>query len=309
MLHAVAEVELHILLGKLHGTLRCIHRANLHSTSRSCINRETTSVAECVEYGTSLRVVLHQLAVLSLVEEETCLLTLLPVYEELLAILLHDVCLVVALAPDVAIHSVQSRLKRYGLRALVVNGGELVAIGVTQSLGNSHTREVHTHRVALHNSHLVVDVNHQAWQRVALAVYQTIAVCLLVVSERKRTTHIIGDGYAVVPPRLIYLLLLFEGKHTHGNRANLIVTASDKLARLCEYIHYLALFYLALALYTLNGTRKYPGVATQQRLLLTSSKINLCSHISVVEYPVLVCCGGVDVVEASSLSLAPPPGS
>ena len=45
----LAKVKTHILICQMYGTLRCIHRAYLHSTSRCGIYRESSSVAECVE--------------------------------------------------------------------------------------------------------------------------------------------------------------------------------------------------------------------------------------------------------------------
>ena len=47
-------------------------------------------------------------------------------------------------------------------------------------------------------------------------------------------------SYALLPPPCIDSLLL-KGKHTHGDRANLIVATSDKLAALSNNINYVAL--------------------------------------------------------------------
>jgi hypothetical protein len=93
-------------------------------------------------------------------------------------------------------------------------------------------------------------------------VNQTIAVCLLVVGQIQRATHVVGYGYAMIPPRLIYLLLLLECEHTHSDRAYLVVATCDELTRTGKYIYNLSLFQLTLALDTLNGARKNPRVTT-----------------------------------------------
>jgi hypothetical protein len=95
-------------------------------------------------------------------------------------------------------------------------------------------------------------------------MYQTVACCLLVVGKVKRTTNILRDGYTLVPPLLVDLLLLFERKHTHGDGAYLVVAAGDKIARTGKYIYNLSLAKFALALYALDGAREDPGVATQE---------------------------------------------
>ena len=132
----IAKVELHVLGGEVHGALRRIDRADLHGTTLGRIDREATRVAEGVEHGAPLRVALHQFAVATLVEEETGLLTLLPIYQKLLAILHDDITLACGVAPQVTIHGTQVGLVGECLRRLVVDGRDAVAVGGANRLGN-----------------------------------------------------------------------------------------------------------------------------------------------------------------------------
>ena len=114
--------------------------------------------------------------------------------------------------------------------------------------------------MALNNGCAVVDIDNQSRQRVTLAVYQTIAVCLLVVGESQRTAHIVGYGDAMIPPRLVNLLLLLEGEHTHRDGADLVVSACNKTTRAGVHIYNLTLLQLAFALHVFDSPRKNPGV-------------------------------------------------
>jgi hypothetical protein len=67
----------------------------------------------------------------------------------------------------------------------------------------------------------------------------------------------------MVPPLLVYLLILLEGEYTHCDRANLIVATSDKVALAGKNIYNLSFAYLAIALNALDSARKNPRVATQ----------------------------------------------
>ena len=171
----------------------------------------------------------HQLTVTTLIEEETRLLTLLPIYEELLAILLYDVRLMVGVAPDISIDCIQPRLEGYGLRTLVVDSLQSLSISRTQSLSNGHTRKIHTHRVALHHSRAIVDIDNESRQRITFAVNKAVAVGLGIIGKVERATHIVGNSNTSIPPILVDLFLLLKGQHTNGYGANLIVAASDKI--------------------------------------------------------------------------------
>ena len=71
-------------------------------------------------------------------------------------------------------------------------------------------------------------------------MHQAVACSILVAHHAERLTQSLGMSYALLPPLSVDSLVL-EGKHTHGNRANLIVATSDKLAALSNNINYVAL--------------------------------------------------------------------
>ena len=81
------EVERYILVGQVDGFGRAVYRVNEVGPSPHGIERETAGVAEHVEHVTALGIAFQQGTVLTLVDEETGLLSLEPVYVELQSVL------------------------------------------------------------------------------------------------------------------------------------------------------------------------------------------------------------------------------
>ena len=198
-----------------------------------------------------------------------------------MTILQHHIILLCR-AIEIAIDSIKVSLERYGGSTLVVDSCNLLAIDLTNSFGNTLTREVHTHRVALHNSSRTIDIYNQTRQEITLSVNKSVAGGLRVVGQIQRATHIEGTRHTVTPPSIVDILLL-ESEHTHSDRAYLVVSSGYKITLRGIDINKGTLTQLAIALHTLDGTRKYPRVTTQERLLLASAKKNLWTrHISLL---------------------------
>ena len=89
----LAKVELYIFIYQSYCTLRSVNRADLLRSTCQSIDREASRVAESVQYGATFGVLLHEVAVETLIDEEASLLSLLPIYEELMTILHHYIIL------------------------------------------------------------------------------------------------------------------------------------------------------------------------------------------------------------------------
>ena len=125
--------------------------------------------------------------------------------------------------------------------------------------------------MALHNSRRAVDIDHQAGQRITLAVHQSVAGSLLILSQVERSTHVVSSRNALVPPRLVDLDLL-EGEHSYCDRTDLVVATRDEIAIFGMNIDDLALGYMvALRTDIFDCAREDPRVAAQERLLLAST--------------------------------------
>ncbi len=127
--------------------------------------------------------------------------------------------------------------------------------------------------MTLHHGRRTVYVDHQPGQRIALAVHQTVAVGRRIIRQRQRAPHVVSHGQAVAPPSPVDLLA-FERQHAHRDRAYLVMSAGNEIARFGIHVDHIALGYpLVAALHALDGAREDPRVATQERLLLSPPKI------------------------------------
>ena len=83
----IREVQRHVLIGELDGLRATVDGMHQPGTTPHGIDRKATGIAEHVQHATSLRVLLKQMAILTLVDKEARLLAMQPVYTELQSIL------------------------------------------------------------------------------------------------------------------------------------------------------------------------------------------------------------------------------
>ena len=88
-----AEVQSHVLLGKVHRLGRTIKRIHTLRPSVQGVDGEASRIAEGIEHGTILSVMTDQLTIVSLVDEEACLLSLEPVWSEAHTVFIDRSCL------------------------------------------------------------------------------------------------------------------------------------------------------------------------------------------------------------------------
>ena len=120
---------------------------------------------------------------------------------------------------------------------------------------------MHTYAVGLHDGCVAVDVDDEAGEVVALAVYKTVGVVVVARRDACALTEVVGGGDAAVPEGLVDGLVI-EGEDAHGDAAHLHVTACDELMVVCVHCHHVAL--LGFALDALDGARENPGVEALQ---------------------------------------------
>ena len=112
------EVQLHILLGQFDGFRRTVYTVYEFGTTTHGIERETTRIAEHIQDALTLRIMLQQRAVLTLVDKESRLLAFQPVYAELQTILSSDI--IVRTAYQESVHIISCHKRQRSL-ALIVN--------------------------------------------------------------------------------------------------------------------------------------------------------------------------------------------
>ena len=88
-----AEVQSHVLLGKVHRLGRTIKRIDTLCPSLQSIDGEAPRIAEGIEHGTILSIMTDQLTIVTLVNEEARLLSLEPVWSEAHTIFIDRSCL------------------------------------------------------------------------------------------------------------------------------------------------------------------------------------------------------------------------
>ena len=195
---------------------------------------------------------LQQAAVLALVDKEARLLSLEPVDVEAQAVLQGLVGLHVP--DDVIVHRVEVGHIGQGGLALVIDVVHTRQFG--QCLGNGVAGKVHAGRVGLHHGRGAIDVDYQARQEIALAVYQTVGV-VVVALQSQCLTHAVS----VVEPLLIEGLVdgrVVKREHPHGNAAYLAMAVADEFAVVGIDRHQVALHDVVVG--SRNGPREHPGM-------------------------------------------------
>lgn len=98
-----SEVECDVLRCQLYRPFRAVYRIDLRGSSGEGIDRKSPGVTERVEYCLAFCIAADQFAVLALVDEKACFLSLLPVYPEQAAILQYRVLCLGRFSPQVAV--------------------------------------------------------------------------------------------------------------------------------------------------------------------------------------------------------------
>ncbi len=187
----------------------------------------------------------------------------------------------VGTSPQIAVHGTQPGVERHGLRTFVVDGRDAVAVGGQDRPRDVLAGEVHADGVALDDGHRAVDIHDQSREPVAFAVDEAVTVRVGVVREPERAPHVVGHGDAPVPPVLVDRFLV-ECKHTHGDRADLVVSQGDEIARAGIYFDQGAFrdFRFVFGLDVVDGARENPRVAAHERFFLAFAQVYLRCHNS-----------------------------
>ena len=279
-------VQGHIPFNHIDGFAGTVNGINVHGAGAEGIDGEASRVAEEIQDVAALGIFPDKGPVLPLVEEEAGLLAFGPVDEEFVAVLEDDLLVIrEALGTvKIAVNEIQACLERSGAGTLVIDSLQGRAIDGFQGLADRAFRTEHSYGVGLHNADAIVIVYDQAGETVAFSVDETVAVgdggsfdkasrFDRFSGRRNRTSQSRGDTYPErpgdhIPPKVRRKdILSGETQHTDSDRSYLIVPVSQKITALrehtddvtfCRFTHDLG-----------YGTRKYPRMESQKRILST----------------------------------------
>ena len=197
---------------------------------------------------------LQQTAVLALIDKETGLLPLEPIDMEAEPVLQGLVGLHVA--DDVVVYRVEVSLVGQGGLALVIHVAHDAVRQLGQGLGNHVAGKVHAGRMGLHDGGGAVDIDHQSWQEISLAMHEAKGVVVLALQPQ-------GLAHAVSVLQAFGVEGLIDGRvvkceHSHCNAADLAVAVADERSVVGIYRYQVAL--LDRIVGCCDGPREYPGV-------------------------------------------------
>ena len=271
------EIQRHVVIGQAYGLGRTVHRVDQLGATAQGIDRKTARVAEHVQHPSSLAVMLQQTAVLALIDKESGLLSLEPIDVEAQTVFQRLVGLHVS--DDVIIHGVEVGLVGKGSLALVIDVAH--ARQLDQCLGDDVAGKVHAGRVGLHHGRGAINVHHQAWQEVALAVHEAVGVVVLALQPQG-----LSHAVRVVEPLLVERLVdgrVVKGEHPHGNAPDLAVSVADEGAVVGIDGHQVALVDGIVG--SGNGPREHPGMETLQGVFLAAlESYGFIGHILVSSF-------------------------
>ena len=279
-------VQGHIPFNHIDGFAGTVNGINVHGAGAEGIDGEAPRVAEEIQDVAAFGIFPDKGPVLPLVEEEAGLLAFGPVDEEFVAVLEDDLLVIrEALGTvKIAVNEIQAGLERSGAGTLVIDSLQGRAIDGFQGLADRAFRTEHSYGVGLHNADTIVIVYDQAGETVTFSVDQAVAVGEggsfdkasrfdRLSGRRNRTSQSRGDTYPErpgdhIPPKVRRKdILSGETQHTDSDRSYLIVPVSQKITALrehtddvtfCRFTHDLG-----------YGTRKYPRMESQKRILST----------------------------------------
>ena len=279
-------VQGHIPFNHIDGFAGTVNGINVHGAGAEGIDGEAPRVAEEIQDVAAPGIFPDKGPVLPLVEEEAGLLAFGPVDEEFVAVLEDDLLVIrEALGTvKIAVNEIQAGLERSGAGTLVIDSLQGRAIDGFQGLADRAFRTEHSYGVGLHNADTIVIVYDQAGETVTFSVDQAVAVGEggsfdkasrfdRLSGRRNRTSQSRGDTYPErpgdhIPPKVRRKdILSGETQHTDSDRSYLIVPVSQKITALrehtddvtfCRFTHDLG-----------YGTRKYPRMESQKRILST----------------------------------------
>lgn len=279
-------VQGHIPFNHIDGFAGTVNGINVHGAGAEGIDGEASRVAEEIQDVAALGIFPDKGPVLPLVEEEAGLLAFGPVDKEFMAVLEDDLLVIrEALGTvKIAVNEIEASLERSGAGTLVIDSLQGRAIDGFQGLADRAFRTEHSYGVGLHNADAIVIVYDQAGETVAFAVDEAVAVGEggsfdkvsrfgRLSGRRNRAGQSNGDTYPERPGDHIHPkvrrkdILSGETQHTDSDRSYLIVPVSQKIPALREHTDDVTFSRLTHDLG--YGTRKYPRMESQKRILST----------------------------------------
>jgi len=122
---------------------------------------------------------------------------------------------------------------------------------------------------------MIVDIDDESWQHIALAMYESIGISTLTAGQPDAPTHLERSGYAPAVEIGVDLYIV-ESKYSNGDSAFLIVSYGDELSFAIYHSHYVALADTFVD--ASDGTREHPRMKATEALILTTFQIYCPIH-------------------------------
>ena len=176
------EIQFYILVCQVNSLCWTVYRMNKVCSTSHGIERKTSSITEHIQDITSFCISLQQMAVLTLINKETRFLSFQPVYVELQSIF-HCYIFRTSSLDKPILRRQQISLKRQCCFRLIVNIFNHISHYFWQSIGYFHAIYMHSCRMCLHNSCMIININDQSRQIVPLTMHQTIRIVLRISNQ------------------------------------------------------------------------------------------------------------------------------
>ena len=215
---------------------------------------------------------LEKRAVVALVDEEACFLTIEPVGMKLESVFEGDGFGFVA--NEVAIDWFDWGFEWHGAFGFVVD----ILHGrddFDEEFGNDILSVVHAYGVGLNDGCVAIDVDDKAWEIVALAMHEAVGVGVVGLGKTERDAHVVGCLEAFVPEGAVDRAV-GEREYAHHDATYLVVANGKELLVGTDDAHEVAFF--GFACYFGDCTRENPWVKSEYVFFAFWFELD-CNHI------------------------------
>ena len=188
-----------------------IQSCHVFCSCDSCIECKSSHMCEAVQYLLSFADSLHSQPVIFLVEEETCLLSILHVYHVMNTIF-HNLDIGVKRLSNEAFYLLQTFfLTFFGITSLIhaTNMDTVLCHTLFQQSNDCFLESIDSKCQRFHYKYILIFINHDSRQEIRFPEYHTAGRSIY-----RIFTIIPGCLHPVSEKRLINLLLFISGHHT-----------------------------------------------------------------------------------------------
>ena len=191
-----------------------------------CCDGEATGVAESVQNGAVFGKFAHQIAVETLVKEESRFLSFFPVDQELRVVFEHEVFALAA--KEIAVFNAFFSHALHCLGTLVVDSFDFQLRNGFQCLCYRVDIQRHAFGLRLDDGGFAINVNNQSWEVVAFRMYKSKAVGVRIVNESKGFACL-ESGVEALLPEHSSDFGVFKRKQLHGDVTGFAEASAENL--------------------------------------------------------------------------------